>query len=351
MDSSRRTGRHSFASDNCAGVQPELLAALAEANVGHADAYGYDAWTARAEALLRERFGERARAFLVSNGTGANVCALRACTRPWEGVVCAETAHLNGSECAAPEVVGAVKLLTTPTPDGKLTPALIGPAAGPRHDEHHVRARVVSVAQCTEYGTTYRPGELRALADAAHADGMLLHVDGARLANAAAWLDVELAAITSEAGADVVSFGGTKNGAIDVEAVIVLNPDLVRDFPWVRKQSLQLASKGRFAAAQVIALLEGDLWRRSAAHANAMAARLAAAAGDVPGVEIVQAVESNAVFATLDARAIERLQREWPFYVVDPDDGLVRWMCAWDTTPADVDAFATAVAEAMAALG
>lgn len=350
MDPSERIDRRGFASDNCASVHPEVLAALAAANGGHADSYGADPWTARAEELLRERFGAQARSFLVFNGTGANVTALRACTRPWEGVVCAETAHLNGSECGAPEVIGGVKLLTCATPDGKLTPDDIARSIGPRGDEHLVNPRVVSVTQCTEYGTTYRPDELRALADAAHERDMLLHVDGARLANAAAWLDVGLDAITSEVGADVVSFGGTKNGALAVEAVIFLTPQLADVFPWVRKQSLQLASKGRFAAAQVIALLEDDLWRRSAAHANAMAARLAAAVRDVPGVTIVQAIESNVVFATLDPRAIARVQPDWPFFVVDPESGLVRWMCAWDTTEADVDAFAAAVAEAVAAV-
>lgn len=339
-----------FASDNCAAVHPEVLAALAAANEGHAPSYGADPWTARAEQLLRAQFGAQARAFLVFNGTGANVTALRACTRPWEGVVCAESAHLNGSECAAPEVVGHVKLLTAPTPDGKLTPALVAAAIGPRLDEHLVRPRVVSVTQCTELGTTYRPDELRALADAAHAAGMLLHVDGARLANAAAWLDTSLAAITTDVGADVVSFGGTKNGAIDVEAVVFLNPSLAGDFPWIRKQSLQLSSKGRYAAAQIVALLEGDLWRRSAGHANAMAARLAAAVADVPGVALAQAVESNAVFAQLDPRAIAPLQTAWDFYDDDPGSGLVRWMCAWDTTAEAVDAFAAAIAAQLATL-
>ncbi|MBA2347716.1 MAG: threonine aldolase [Solirubrobacterales bacterium] len=338
-----------FASDNYSGAHPEVLTAMLEANGAHTAAYGADPWSDRARELLRAHFGEQAQSFLVWNGTGANVCILRAMCRPWQAVVCAASAHINVDEGGAPEFLVGTKLLDLPTPDGKLTPELVERAVIRVGDEHAVQARVISVTQSTELGTLYTVEELRALADFAHARGMYLHVDGARLANAAAALGLPLRAFTTDAGVDAVSFGGTKNGMVSGEAVVLLAPELAEGFPWIRKQSMQLASKGRFLAAQFVAMLEGDLWLRSAQHSNAMGARLAAAVGEIPGVRITQAAQANVVFAILDPAVTARLQEEWPFYVWDEASGEVRWMCSWDTTPEEVDAFAAAITSKFAA--
>jgi len=339
------TIQRGFASDNQAGVLPEAMAAIAAANAGHAPSYGADAWTARMQERFREHFGAGARAFPVFNGTAANVLALESLTHPWEAVICARTAHLHVDECGAPERAGR-KLLLADAPDGRLTPELVEPLVVRVGDEHAVQARVVSIAQSTELGTLYEPGEIAALADWAHARGMYLHVDGARLGNAAAALGVPLRAITADVGVDAVSFGGTKLGLLGAEAVVLLRDDLGDGFRYRRKQAMQLASKMRFVSAQLDALLSGDLWLRAAGHANAMATRLAGALDGVAAVRVTQAVRANAVFAVLDPAATEALQRDWPFYVWDEATGEVRWMTAWDTAPEDVDAFAAAVRSA-----
>ena len=340
-----------FASDNHAGVHPEVLEALAAANLGHAPAYGADPWTRSAEAAFRRHFGAEARAFCVFNGSGANVTAIDALTRPHEAVICTDVAHLHVDECGAPERVAGAKLLVVAGRDGKLSPPDVERWEARRGDEHQVQPRVVSITQSTELGTLYTVEETRAIADAAHALGMRVHLDGARLANAAAALDLPLAALTSEAGVDVVSFGGTKNGLLFGEAVVFCRPELAEGFAYTRKQLLQLASKMRFVSAQFEALLAGDLWLRGAGRANAMASRLAEAVDAIDGVEIVHPVEANAVFARLPRAAIEKLlvaaPGEHPFYVWDHDRDVVRWMCAWDTEPDDVDAFAAAVADAL----
>jgi threonine aldolase len=338
--------RPGFASDNHAGVHPEVMAAIAAANEGHSGAYGADPWTSRAQSRFREHFGPAAQAFPVFNGTGANVLCLEALTQPWQGVVCARTAHLHVDECGAPERSGR-KLLTLETPDGRLTPELVAPLLTRIGEEHVVQPRVVSIAQSTELGTVYPTGAVAALADWAHAHGMLLHVDGARLCNAAAALGVSLRELTTDAGVDAVSFGGTKIGLMGAEAVVLLRPEVADGFKFRRKQAMQLASKMRYISAQLEALLAGDLWQRSAQHANAMAKRLADAVRGVAGVRITQPVEANAVFAVLDPAATEQLQREWPFYVWDENTGEVRWMTAWDTAPEDVDRFAGAVRAAL----
>ncbi len=280
------------------------------------------------------------------NGTGANVLSLRSACRRFEAVICAETAHLNVDECGAPEVIAGLKLLTVPGIDGKLTPELVESRIARVGDEHAVQPHLVSISQCTELGTLYTIDELRALAELAHSHDMLLHVDGARLSNAAAALGVSLGQVA--AGADVISFGGTKNGLLGAEAVVLLNPALAQDFLYVRKQSMQLASKMRFLAAQFDALLSDELWLRSAGHANAMASRLAGALPDVPGLTITRPVQTNAIFAVLPAAITASLQREYPFYVWDESIGEVRWMCSWDTTEEDVDGFAGAVRSALA---
>jgi threonine aldolase len=335
-----------FASDNCAAAHPEVLAALTEANSGQAPAYGADRWTARAEELLRGHFGEQAISYLVFNGSAANVLCLRALCRPWESVICAAQAHINVDEGGAPERIAGVKLQPVVTHDGKLTPEHVESQLGRVGDQHAVQPRVVSITQSTELGTRYSPYELHALAHFAHSRGLLLHVDGARLANAAAGLELPLRAITTDVGVDALSFGGTKNGLLLGEAVVFCDPAHADGVAHLRKQTLQLASKGRFLAAQFVALLDGDLWLRSAAHANAMAERLAAALVDVPGVRLTQPVQANGVFAVLPPDATARLQRDWHFYTWDEVIGEVRLMCSWDTTAGEVDAFASDVANA-----
>jgi threonine aldolase len=336
----------SFGSDNHSGVPAEVLAAVAEANVDHAIAYGEDAWTARAEQCFRDQLGEHARAFIVFNGTAANVLALRACCQPWEGVICTTSAHIQVDEAGAPERIAGVKLHAVATPDGKLRPEQIDPLLLRRGDEHAIQMRLVSITQASELGTVYSLEELRALCDHAHELGLLVHVDGARLGYAAAALGAPLRALTTDAGVDIVSFGGTKLGLLGAEAVVLLRADLASDFRYLRKQTGQLASKSRFLAAQFIALFEDDLWRALASHANAMAARLAAGVRGLANVTITQAVEANAVFAQLPRAAIAPLQAQWPFYVWDEPRCEVRWLCSWDTTAEDVEAFVAAVAAA-----
>ncbi|EWT02022.1 threonine aldolase [Intrasporangium oryzae NRRL B-24470] len=335
-------GRRGFASDNYAGLHPEVLEALADANGGHEIAYGEDHYTERLQAVVAEHFGAGATAWPVFNGTGANVLALQSLLPRWGAVVCAETAHINTDENAAPERVGGLKLLTVQTPDGKLTPELIDQQAWGFGDEHRAQPLAVSITQTTELGTCYTPDEVRAITDHAHSLGMRVHLDGARISNAAATLGTSLAAFTSEAGVDVVSLGGTKNGALAAEAVVVVNPEITAEqhgLVFLRKLNMQLASKMRFVSAQLLALYEHDLWLRSASHANAMAQRLAAGVGSVDGVKITQAVQSNAVFAILDRDVAEALRERFRFYDWNPATGEVRWMCSWDTAEADVDAF------------
>ena len=335
----------SFASDNYAGAHPAVLAALADANGGHQIAYGEDQYTARLQEVMAEHFGS-CTVFPVFNGTGANVTGLQALLPRWGAVICAETAHINTDENGAPERIGSIKLLTVPTPDGKLTPELIDRHAWGWGDEHRAQPLAVSITQTSELGTCYTPAEIRAIADHIHPMGMALHVDGARIANAAASLDLPLRAFISDAGVDVLSFGGTKNGLLYGEAVVVLDsPSAVAALPYLRKMNMQLSSKMRFVSAQLLALLEDDLWLRSARQANAMAVRLAEAVGGLPGVTITQPVQANGVFAVLDRGVAEQLRQDFRFYDWNPATGEVRWMCAFDTTEADVDAFAARLKE------
>jgi threonine aldolase len=340
-----------FASDNNSGAHPDVLAAIAQANDGHVVAYGDDDYTAAARRRFREHFGEQAEAFLVFNGTGANVLALQALARPHEAVICPETAHLNVDECGAPERIAGVKLLPAPTPDGKLTPELVAERLTRVGDQHASQPRVVSISESTELGTVYTVEEIGALAELAHQQEMFLHVDGARLANAAAALDLPLRALTTDAGVDVLSFGGTKNGLLLGDAIVFLRPELSGDFLFIRKQSMQLASKMRFLAVQFDALLGGDLWHRNASRANTMARRLADAISAIDGAELAYPVEANGVFATLPVAAIEQLRaalpQELPFYVWDESAGTIRLMCSWDTTEEDVDGLAAALAAAV----
>jgi threonine aldolase len=338
-----QSARRGFASDNSATVHPDVLAAIARVNVGHVFGYGHDDYSRRVESMISDEFGEGSRAFLVFNGSAANVLALRAACRPGQAVICSDTAHMNVDECGAPEVIAGVKLLTVPADDGKLTPELVRSRIERVGDEHAVQPRIVSVSQCTELGTVYTPTELIKLAKAVHSEGLLLHVDGARLSNAAAALRLPLRAVTTDVGVDVVSFGGTKNGLLGGEAVVFLNEELADGFEYVRKQTLQLASKMRFLAAQFEALLTDELWFRCASNANAMATKLAAELEGVSKVKITRPVHSNAVFATLPPKARAKLQEEFAFYVWNEATDEVRWMCSWDTTTEDVESFADEV--------
>lgn len=319
---------------------------MAEANDGHAVSYGADPWTTRAQAILRGHFGEEAESLLVFNGSGANVVSIRAVCRPWEAVICADTAHVNVDEGGAPERIAGVKLLTVATPDGKLTSDHVRAHVTRIGDEHAVQPRLVTITQSSEYGTRYSPEETAALAQTAHDLGLVLHMDGSRLSNAAAALGCGLGDLTGALGVDVLSLGGTKNGMVLGEAVVFLNPALAEGARYLRKQTLQLASKSRFLAAQFIAMFEADLWRRNAVHANAMAARLADALGGIPGVRITQAVQANGVFAVIPREAAETVRARWPFYTWDEAAGEERLMCSWDTTPEEVDGFAEALAAA-----
>jgi threonine aldolase len=331
------TNRKSFGSDNHAGTHPAILQAVMDANTGDAVAYGADDWTTRATASLRSAFRTEGEAFFVFNGSGANILGLAALLRRHEAVICADTAHINTDECGAAERLLGTKLLPTPAPDGKLSPELIIPWLAGRGDDHRAQPGVVALTQSTELGTCYTLEELRKIADFCHASNLRVYIDGARLANAAANLDCDLADIAEYA--DALSFGGTKNGAIGAEALIVMRPDLIADVPYLRKQQAQLASKMRFVSAQFCALLDDDLWRANATHANAMAMRLADGVRDIPGVSIAYPVQANAVFAQLSPRHIEALQRDWFFHTWDEHSSIVRWMAAFDTTPEDVDAF------------
>ena len=338
-----------FASDNYAGIHPEVLAAIARVNDGHAVAYGDDDETARLGDLVREHFGAQAQVFPVFNGTGANVVALQSICRPWEAVICAETAHVNVDEGGAPEKVAGLKLWTTPTVDGLLTIEAIDRHAVRFGDVHRSQQAVVTVTQSSELGTAYSLDHLGALVEHVHSLGMKVHLDGARIANATASLGVTLRQATTDLGIDILSFGGTKNGAMGAEAVIVLEPSLAYAVPFLRKSSMQLASKMRFISAQLSALLTHDLWHRNASHANGMAQRLLEGVRAIPGVTIARRVDANAVFAILPRDVTARLQEHYRFYEWDEATGEVRWMCSWDTTADDVDGFVAAIAREMAA--
>ncbi len=336
-----------FASDNASGVHAEVLAAIERANTGHAHPYGDDPWTAQAVAQIREAFDTEAEVVFTFNGTGANVVGLSTVTRPHQSVLCAESAHLWNSECAAPERFFGGKLIPVSDTYGKLTPAAIAPHLAQTRGVHHTQARVISITQPTEWGTLYSIDEVRELADYAAQHDLLLHVDGARFANAAAALDVSFADLATRAGVDVLSFGGTKNGLLAGEAVLIFDSALAQDAAYARKQAMQLASKMRFIAAQFLVYVEGELWRSLASHANAMAHRLAAALDDVEGVEFVCPVECNMLFPRLPRAALESLPAQFYFYTWDDSQAIARWVTSFDTTEDDVDRFAEAVKAAL----
>ena len=331
--------KRGFASDNNAGVHPKVLAAIAASNEGHVVAYGDDPYTEAAVSLFRQHFGKEVDVYFVFGGTGANVLGLKAATEPYHAILCANTAHINVDECGAPERFTGCKLLSLPTHAGKITVDQILPFLDAVGFEHHVQPRVISISQATEMGTVYRPREVKTLSIFAHKNGMLLHMDGARIANAAASLKTPLSAITRDVGVDVLSFGGAKNGMMYGEAVIFFDRGLAKDFKYTRKQGTHLPSKMRFVSAQFSALLSNDLWQKNAAHANSMAKLLAQELAKIPLVEISQKVESNGVFAIIPKKYIAKLQKQSFFYVWNEQISEVRFMTSFDTTAEDIGDF------------
>lgn len=338
MRQERKSGR-AFASDNWAGVHPEVLAAMAAANVGHVPSYGEDSYTHEAEERIRALLGEDAEVFLVFSGTAANVLCLHSMVQSHQAVICADTAHVYTSECAAAEKHIGCKLLTVPSPNGKITVPGIREHLHHIGNEHHVQPRAISISQATEYGTVYTPQEIRAIADFAHTHSLLLHMDGARIFNAAAFLDVPLRAITSGAGVDALSFGGTKNGLVAGEAAVFFRQQLADDFEFKRMQGMQLASKMRFIAAQFNALLSNDLWKRSATHANRMAQLLARQLGAINGITLTQEVQANEIFAIIPEKIVSQLQDQWPFHIWNEQTSEARLITSFDTTEDDIADF------------
>ncbi len=332
-----------FGSDNHSGVHARVLEAIAAANRGPAVAYGLDGHTEAALAKFRERFGAQADVYLVFNGTGANIVSIATLARPHQAVICSEHAHINADECGAPESATGCKLLAVHAPDGKLTPALIARHLGGRLDQHRVQPAVVSITQASELGTVYSAAEVREIAGFCRERGLFLHMDGARLCNAAASLGLGLGEASGALGVDILSFGGTKNGLLMGEAVVCFRPEISRDTIFVRKQKMQLASKMRFLAAQFAAFFTDDLWLENARHANAMARRLEEKVRAIPEVRIVQPVQANAVFASLPRPARDSLLEKYFFYTWDEEKCEVRWMCSWNTTAEQVDRFAAEI--------
>lgn len=332
-------GIRGFGSDNFSGVLPEVFNALKEAAYGHQHSYGEDIYTAKAVADFRQIFGENTSVFFVYNGTGANIVGLSALVHSFNAVICAETAHINVDECGAIQKQTGCKLLTVPTFDGKLNTGLIQNHMHGFGEQHHSQPNVISLTQCTELGTVYTPEELKEICDFAHAHGMYVHMDGARLANAVAYLGCDPKEITSRAGIDVLSFGGTKNGMMFGEAVIFFNTSVCKDILYIRKQAMQLHSKSRFIAAQFSAVLKDGLWLKTAAHANRMAQKLANEASLIPGIKITQEVQSNEIFAIIPRDKIAELQEDYFFYVWDENASEIRWVCSFDTTESDIIEF------------
>src|SRR5712691_7030834 len=339
----------SFASDNNAGIHPDVLKAIGAVNQGHVVGYGDDPCTESAVGKFREHFGADINVFFVFNGTAANVLSLKALTEPYHAVICAEASHIYMDECGAPEKFTGCKLIPIPTTDGKLTVKSVERAYHGIGDQHHVQPHVISITQATEMGTVYKPEEIEALARFAHERKMFLHMDGARIANAAASLGLNLRQATRDLGVDALSFGGTKNGLMGAEAVVFFDKKLSRNFHYLRKQGMQLASKMRFISVQLDTLLSNGLWVKNAQHANRMARLLQREISKIHQVKIIYKVEANGVFAQIPKRAIAKLQKRYFFYVWNEEQSVVRWMCSFDTRADDVKKFADFVAEVMSA--
>ena len=342
--------KRGFGSDNHSGISPEIMEAIASANVDHALAYGDDEYCERAVQLLRQEFGTHAGVYFVFNGTGANVLNIDAMCRSHHAVVCAETAHINVDECGAPQRIVGCRLLTVPTPDGKLTPELVKTQLHGFGFEHHSQPRAISITQPTELGTLYSLDEIRALADLAHSHDMYLHMDGARLANAAVALGCTFRQMTTDCGVDCLSFGGTKNGMMIGESAIILNPALDADLKYRRKQMGQLSSKMRFMAAQFEAYLSTGVWRRNAEHSNRMAQLLCQSLREVPEAKVVYPVQANSVFVQLPNNVWNALLDDYFFYLWDEATDVVRWMCSFDTTEEDIHNLVQALKKRLAGL-
>lgn len=330
--------RKTFASDNYSGVHAEVMQALIDANTGHASSYGADPFTAEATELFQKLFGKQTEVFFVYNGTGANVLGLKAITESFHSVICSELAHINVDESTAPERFTGCKLLPVPHIHGKITAEAVEASIQRVGDQHHPQARVVSISQTTEYATVYSIEEIKKLSATARKHGLFLHMDGARISNAAVSLEADFRDFTSDAGVDILSFGGTKNGMMFGEAILVLNPEAARYLQYFRKQGMQLHSKMRFISSQFTALIRGDLWKRNAAQSNEMAKRLETGLRRL-GVQITHPVDANGVFALLPADITEELQKAYYFYVWNEKTGEVRLMCSFDTTAEEVDGF------------
>lgn len=329
----------SFASDNNSGVHPDVLLALQRANDGHAIGYGDDPWTEEALRLFKLTFGPTSETSVVLNGTGANIVSLQLATRPFHSILCSDTSHILVDECGAPVKSTGCPIFSVPTTDGKLTPALIRQKLHGFGDQHHSQPGVVYLSQCTELGTVYTQDEIRAITALAHQHGLYVHMDGARLANAAAALKCTLRAITTDCGVDILSFGGTKNGLMMGESVVVLNPVLAKNAHFVRKQSAQLASKMRYLSVQFSTYLSNDFWLRNASHANEMAKLLYHELSKHPQVRFTQKPETNALFLTLPRPVIDELLKQWFFYFWNEANNEIRLVCSFDTSQDDVLAF------------
>lgn len=338
----------SFASDNYAGVHPEIMDAMFKANDGDVVSYGEDPISARAVKLFKKHFGEQAEVYFTLTGTATNTLILKHLTRSWNSVICATTGHINVDECGSPEAVSGVKLVTARTEHGKITPEAITELLACRGFVHHSQPAVVYITQSTELGTLYTIQELKDICETAHKEGLLVHLDGARLANAAAAMGTSFKEMTVDVGVDALSFGGTKNGCMCAEAAVFLKPGLGENFRYVQKQGMQLLSKMRFIGAQFERFLADDeIWRKNASQANRMAALLTEKAGKLDGVEITCPVESNGVFAIIPEKCVAPLQAKYPFYIWDDLTGEVRWMTSFMTTEKDIDEFVEALEETL----
>lgn len=335
-----------FGSDNHSGVHPDIMKAIESVNIGYSVAYGDDEYTKRAINKFKEHFGRDIDVYFVGNGTAANILGIKSITDSFNSIFCAETAHLNVHECCGPEKFTGCKLTVIPTPDGKLTPYLLKPYIVGMGDPHMAQPKVVSITQATEYGTVYTKKEIKALSDFSHKNKMLLHMDGARICNAAVSLNVSLAEITKDVGVDVLSFGGTKNGMMFGDAVVFFDKCLSRNFEFIRKQGMHLTSKMRFISAQFEALLSNDLWLKNAKHANEMTRFLFIEIKDIPELRITQKVQANEIFASLPIVNIKKLQRKYGFHIFNEENSEVRWVCSFNTTEKDVIEFAKAIREA-----
>ena len=335
--------KRGFASDNNSGIHPEILSAIYSANEGHAVGYGGDEITEKAIKRFKQEFGEQTDVYFVFNGTGANVLSLSTLTHSFHSVICADTAHIQTDECGAPEKFTGCKLLPVQTVKGKISPDGIIKYLHGFDFEHHSQPKVISISQVTELGTVYTVEEIKATTTLAHEYGLFVHMDGARLSNAAVALDLPFRAFTVDAGIDVLSFGGTKNGMMMGEAVLFFNPELTKNTKYIRKQSMQLYSKMRFVSAQFLAYFNDDLWKRNATHSNKMAKLLEQEVLKIPAIKLAQEVDANGVFAIVPPEIIPQLQEKYFFYMWDEHRSEVRWMTSFDTEEEDIHNFAALI--------